>query len=501
MKYLLAHDIGTSGNKATLFAEDGRLLDSNVYAYETRYFNGNWAEQDAEDWWKAVCISTKMLLKKTAVDPRDILCVSFSGQMMGCLCVDKTGTPLRRAIIWADQRAVRQSEKIGAVIPQKEFYRIVGHRNTASYGVQKLMWVKENEPEIYEKTYKVLNAKDYICFKLTGEYGTDYSDANSMACFDINRLEWSDEIIRAAGIQKDKLPDVHASTHVAGTIHRAAAYATGLTMGTPVVIGAGDGVAANVGAGSILPGRTYCCMGTSAWITTTTLQPAFDEEMRLVTWVHAIPGYYAPNGTMQMAGGALGWVKDTICRWETEKASCRGCSPYEFINAEVAESIPGANGITFLPYLLGERAPLWDPDIRGAFLGLGAENTREDILRSVMEGVIFNLDMILKILRQSTPIDEILAIGGGAKSDVWCQIMADIFGTVIKVPNLMEEAGSMGAAVIGGVGIGLYPDFGIADQMLKIRRCYQPDEEAAQYYGKIKPLFTQYYNALRNINR
>lgn len=499
MKYLLAHDLGTSGDKASLFTEEGTLLGSKVAPYQVYYFNRNWAEQDAGDWWDAFCLSTRALIRECGIDAREIAAVSFSGQMMGCLCVDRKGTPLRRSIIWADSRAQKQADDISRHISQQDFYRIVGHRNIPSYGVQKLMWVRDNEPEIYAGTYKVLNAKDYITFKLTGSFLTDYSDANSMACFDINTFHWSERLIGCAGIDGDKLPQAVPSTHVAGGVARSASELTGLAAGTPVVVGAGDGVMANVGAGSITPGKTYSCMGTSAWITTTSERPIFDESMRTVTWCHAIPGLYAPNGTMQAAGASYSWLKDTVCRYETEEGKKHGTSPYQYIDRQAAESVPGSNGVIFLPYLMGERAPRWNPDAKGAFIGLKAETSRGDMLRSVLEGVTMNMAIILSALRKHVPIHEIVVIGGGAKGPVWRQIMADIYNTRIVVPALLEEAGAMGAAVTGGVGVGLYKDFTAIDSFLKISSTCEPDPENAARYGPVKELFDRCYELLEPV--
>lgn len=497
--YIIAHDLGTSGNKATLFSTEGKLIGSQVEPYDAHYFNGTWVEQNADDWWNAVCSSTKNLIRTTGIQPDEIAAVSFSGQMMGCLCVDCHGKPLRPSIIWADQRAVRQTAQIEEHIGQRDFYHIVGHRNTPSYGVQKLMWVRDNEPEIYEQTYKVLNAKDYIVFCLTGKFYTEYSDGNSMGCFDLCSLKWSEELISYAGIDGDKLPELKPSTYVAGGVTPEAALATGLAPGTPVVLGGGDGVTANVGTGSICPGKTYSCMGTSAWITTTTEKPIFDEEMRTVTWAHVIPGLYAPNGTMQTAGGAYSWLKNTICKMESYDAKLHGKSPYDYMNDQIAASPAGANGIIFLPYLLGERAPRWDVFAKGAFLGLKSENTRGDLLRSVLEGVTMNLDIILNILRQQVKIDEITVIGGGAKGHVWRQIMADIYNTRILVPTLLEEAGSMGAAVTGGVGVGIYKDFHAVDRFLEINSIHEPNQAAVDKYNQIKPVFDECYFALKDV--
>lgn len=498
-KYILAHDLGTSGNKATLFTVEGKLVASRVFAYDVHYFNGTWAEQDADDWWRAVCETSSSLIKQTDIDPGDIGAVSFSGQMMGCLCVDRQGKPLRKSIIWADQRALKQAKEIEQHISQKDFYHIVGHRNTASYGVQKLMWVKDNEPEIYEQTYKSLNAKDYIVFKLTGKMYTEYSDGNSMGCFDLLNFCWSEELIEYAGIDADKLPELKPSTFVAGGVTAEAAAATGLAEGTPVVLGGGDGVAGNIGTGSILPGKTYCCMGTSAWITTTTDRPVFDEEMRTVTWAHIVPGLYAPNGTMQSAGGSYSWLKNTIARMESYDAKVNGTSPYEYMNQQIAESPVGSNGIIFLPYLLGERAPRWDAEAKGAFIGLKSENTRGDLMRSVLEGVTMNLSIILDALKKQVEISEITVIGGGAKGEEWRQMMADIFGTKIMVPSLLEEAGSMGAAVTGGVGAGIYKDFTAIDRFLDVRSIHEPCTASTEAYRPVKELFDECYYALKHV--
>lgn len=307
-RYLLAHDLGTSGNKATLFSAEGALIQSVVYPYDTHYFNGTWVEQDAQDWWKAVCESTRELLKKTEIQADAIEAVSFSGQMMGCLCVDKNGIPLRPAIIWADQRATEQSAQIDEKINQYDYYRIVGHRNIASYGIQKFMWIRDHEREIYERTYKILNAKDYIVYCLTGKFCTDYSDANSCGFFDLKRLCWSEQLLEYAKIPIEKLPEIFPSSHIAGGITDIAARETGLAVGTPVVIGSGDGVAANVGAGSTEPGTAYCCVGTSAWIGV--LRRRNQYLMRRCGRLHGriwCRDYMHQMELMQYAGGSYNW--------------------------------------------------------------------------------------------------------------------------------------------------------------------------------------------------
>ncbi len=337
------------------------------------------------------------------VEASEIAVIAFSGQMMGCLCVDRDGRALRPAILYSDQRAVKECNSILQRIDAKEFYKTTGHRASASYSVEKLMWVKDHEPQVYAKTFKMLHAKDYLNFRLTGVMATEYSDASGTNVLDLNTLRWSEKIVRITGIDGEKLPLLKASTDVIGTLTLAAAKALGLPAGIPVAAGGGDGVCAGVGVGSVKPGITYNYLGSSSWIATTTKQPIYDEQMRTFVWAHAVPGYVHPCGTMQTAGGAYAWLKNEICTMEKAAAPERGGNPYELINKEIEKSPPGANGIVFLPYLLGERTPRWNPDAKGALLGLTLEHTRADVLRAVMEGITLNLSIILDIFRDADP--------------------------------------------------------------------------------------------------
>ncbi len=496
-RYLLAHDVGTSGNKATLFTVAGELVGSKTDPYDTRYFNHNWAEQNPNDWWKAVCHSTQELVQN--IDVSEIAAVSFSGQMMGCLCVDKDGIPLRDAIIYCDQRAQKECQDILKQIEPKDFYKIVGHRANESYSLEKLMWIKNNEPEVYKKTYKMLHAKDYIVFKHTGNMMTDHSDASGTNAFDLNTFSWSEKIIDIAGIDGELLPELKKSIDVAGTVTAKAAQETGLKEGTPVVVGGGDGSCAGIGVGCIKTGLAYNYLGSSSWIALMVDKPVYDEKMRVMNWAHTIPYALQPSGTMQTAGASYNWLKNEICTLEVKEAGERGVSPYELINETIAQSVPGANGILFLPYLLGERTPRWNADAKGAFIGLNLSHKRADVLRAVMEGITYNLEIILSIFRQHVEIDTITAIGGGAKGDIWRQMMADIYNAKILKPNYLEEATSMGAAIIGGVGVGAFQDFNVVDRFIKIESEQAPNEENRRQYLKMMPIFDDCYYALENI--
>ena len=492
--YLLAHDLGTSGNKATLFTIDGALVKSVTVPYGTHYFNTNWAEQDPEDWWKAVCGSTQELMH--GVDGKAIAAICFSGHMMGCLCVDARGVPLRPAILYCDQRGVKEEAEILSKIPARDFYAITGHRASASYSAAKLMWVKNNEPGLYARTAKMLHAKDYMNFRLTGVMASEYSDASGTNLLDLSALRWSEKLVAITGIDGEKLPELHPSTDVIGELTAEAARALGLPAGIPVVAGGGDGVCAAVGVGSVKPGVTYNYLGSSSWIATTSEKPIFDEQMRTFVWAHAVPGMVHPCGTMQTAGGSYAWLKNEICTAEKEKAAATGESPYELINAQIAGSPPGANGLVFLPYLLGERTPRWNPDAKGALIGLTLSHTRADVLRAVMEGVTLNLSIILDIFRRQLPITSITVIGGGAKGQVWRRIMADVYQAEIVKPNYLEEATSMGAAIIGGVGCGAFKSFDVADRFVKVTDRVRPDPALAAVYKKAKDLLNDSYDAL-----
>ncbi len=499
VKYLLAHDLGTSGNKATLFDTDGRLVKSVVHAYGTHYFNANWAEQNPRDWWRAVCESTRGILD--GIEPERVVCVCFSGQMMGCVCVDEQGEALRDAIIWADQRAQAEAGEIARHISPERFYRISGHRNSASYGLQKLMWVKNHEPEIYARTYKILNAKDYIVGRLTGKILSEYTDATGTTALDINTLEWSKEIVDASGIDGAKLPQLEASTFSPGGVTAAAAKLTGLKEGTPVVMGGGDGPCAALGAGVISEGRCYSYVGSSAWISMGTRAPVFDDDMRTFNWVHSVPGIIMPCGTMQSAGGSYSWLKREICRIEAQTAQQTGEDIYEIINREIEASAPGANGILFLPYLLGERSPRWNPDAQGAFVGLKMESRREDMLRAVMEGVTYNMRIILDIFRQHMDLGDIVVIGGGAKGATWRQMMADIYEARIMKPVMLEEATSMGAAVTGGVGVGVFSGFDAIERFIRIDQVHEPNPDTQAAYRRTLGLFDECYRTLEPFYR
>ncbi len=493
-QYILAHDLGTSGNKATLYDTDGNLIKSVTYSYELIIGEKNVAEQRPEDWWLAVCKGTKELL--SAVNAKDVCAVSFSGQMMGCVCVDDRGAPLRNALIWADMRSTEQEARLRQIIDDKSFYNITGHRLSSSYSITKLMWVRDNEPDIYARTYRMLNAKDYIIYKLTGNFVTEFSDASSTCLLDLNTMSWSQTLLSASGLDREKMPTILSSVDIAGNVTREAASLTGLCEGTPVVCGGGDGCCAAVGTGVVKEGIANCCLGTSSWISIATRKPVFDKGMTTFNFAHIVPGHIMPCGTMQTGGGSLSWAVESLFADANGNLVDKGAI-YNAVNREVNASPIGANKLLFLPYLMGERSPRWNTKARGSLVGLTMAHGRGDILRAIMEGVGYNLDIILQAFKESGAfIDDITLLGGGARNESWQQILCDIFALDVKVPYDLESSTSMGAAITAGVGVGVFDSFDVTDKFVKISNVRTPNRENSHAYNEMKLLFEDTYRQL-----
>jgi xylulokinase len=393
-------------------------------------------------------------------------------------------------------RGVKQAEFMMSELGMESVYKTTGHRISPSYSAAKLLWVKDNEPEIYSRTYKVLHAKDFIIHRLTGRFVTDYSDASGMNIFDIYKKDWSEPILNALKLDAGKLPELHPSTDIAGKVTSAAAAATGLLEGTPVVIGGGDGCCAATGAGAVEEGKTYNVVGSSSWIAMATIEPIMDKDMKTFNWVHLDPALYSPCGTMQTAGYSVNWLKNTLCDLEVLQAGEKGVSPYKLIDERISLSPPGANNLIYLPYLLGERSPRWNPDAKGAFIGLKMTSNKNDILRSVLEGVGYNLRVILEAFEKEVPVNEVIVIGGGAKGSVWLQILADIWQKKLLIPEFLEEATSMGAAVCGGVGVGAFEDFKVINRFNAVRKEIKPQVEYKEAYDRLYGIFNKAYEAL-----
>ncbi len=493
-KYLIAHDLGTSGNKASLFSVEGELVCSYTQGYEVDFFDENKAEQNPDEWYEAVKIATEKVME--GIDKEDVLAMSFSSQMQACVVVDKKGKPLRRAMIWADLRAQKQADQLEERIGFERMYQITGHRVSPSYSIEKLMWIKENEPEIYQKTHKMLLAKDYVIQRLTGEFVTDYSEASGTNALDLKELRWSKEILEAAEIDREKMPELHASTDVIGSLKKEMAEELGLSETTAIVCGGGDGPCSALGAACIEEGKLFMTLGTSAWIGGTTKDVFLDEKKVIFCFAHVIPGKYMPCATMQAAGSSYNYIKDALCDGQIKEAKELGGSPFDLMNQLVKETKPGANGLVFLPYMLGERSPRWNSNTSGSFFGIKMEHTKGHYLRAVLEGVAMNMELILRSYREYLEVNDLVLSGGGAKGREFVEILSEVLEVTLHKLDKVETATSIAAAVIAGVGIGVFEDFKEIKRFVEVEESIIPTKEFTETYNKNKEVFDKAYECL-----
>ena len=500
-KYVIAYDLGTGGLKASLHDASGTTLAFLVCEYPTLYYKEVFHEQRPEDWWQAICRSTRLLLDKVKeqnICKEQICALAISGHSLVGIPMDREGRPLVGQVpIWSDGRAKEQARRFFETHDYNAWYETTGNGDPpACYTLFKIMWMRENQPEIYEKTAYILGSKDYINFRLCGTLATDPSDASGTNAYDLNRWQWSEEIIEAAGLDLSLFPEVRSSIDVIGEVTNEAARETGLLAGTPVICGGGDGSCAGVGVGCVAPGSAYNYLGSSSWVALTVEKPIVDEQRRTMNWAHVVPGMLHPSGTMQTAGASYNWMVQQLCLFEQEEARIRKGNVYELIDEQILSSPIGANKLLFLPYMLGERTPRWNVDAKGAFIGLTLGHTHGDMLRAVMEGITLNLGFIVNIFRKHVPIDQVTVIGGCAQNPVWRQMMADIYQAEIRVPNYLEEATSMGAAILAGIGAGVFKDFSVIDRFVRIEQTVQPIQENVKKYEAWMPVFDKAYHAL-----
>lgn len=486
---IIAHDLGTTGDKATLVDDDGRLVASVTMAYPVDFGPGGKAEQDPEDWWGAVCRATRRLLEQTETPAGDVAVVTFSGQMMGAVLVDDDNRSLRPAVIWADTRATEQADELVRRVGMESGYAITGHRLNATYTLPKIAWLRHNEPEVFARATAVLLPKDYLVARLTGVRATDPSDASGTNAYDQRAGTWSAELLEAAGVPASLLPEIVPSTTVVGTVTSDAARATGLAVGTPVVIGGGDGPMAALGAGIVdADSGAYAYLGSSSWVSVASSAPVLDPEMRSMTFNHVVPGAFVPTATMQAGGASLQWITDVLAPGEADR--------YERL-LEAAEVEAATDGLFFLPHLLGERSPYWNPRARAAFVGLQVHHGRGHLVRAVLEGVAFNLLSGLRAFTDAgVPVTGVDAIGGAAHAELLLRVFADVWGVPVSSRDLVDEATSVGAAVVGGVGVGIFADFEVARTMSRTTSRREPDPERAARYAQAHPVFTDAYRRL-----
>jgi xylulokinase len=485
---IVAHDLGTTGDKASLHTDDGGLVASVTVRYPTTFAAGGVAEQDPADWWHAVCAATRRLLSTTGTRPADVAAVGFSAQMMGAILLDAAYEPVRPAMIWADHRSTEQADRLNETVGARHAYRTLGHRVHPTYSLTKILWVREHEPEVFARTRHVCLAKDFVVRRMTGQLLTDGSDASSTNAYDQRAGKWSAELLAAAALSEDLFPQIVPSSTVAGGLLAAPAAELGLPPGTPVVLGGGDGPLAALGVGVLDPSDgAYVYLGSSSWVSVSAREPLLDPRMRTMTFDHVVPGRYVPTATMQAGGASLDWVAEVLRPSVSE--------PLPSLLAAAADA--DTSGLYFLPHLLGERSPHWNAAAAGAFLGLARHHGPAELTRAVLEGVAFNLATCVAAFREAgQPVQRVDAVGGGAASDLWLQILADVWGATVRRRTIVEEANSLGAAVTTAVGVGLVDDFTVARSLSRVCAEFAPNPDRHADYQRRHAKFTDAYRRL-----
>jgi len=498
MKFLIGIDVGTSGTKTVLFDENGTVVSSATEEYPLYQPHNGWAEQEPSDWWNACVATLKKVLTDSKIKPDDIAGIGFSGQMHGLVLLDENGESLRKSIIWCDGRTADECAEITKRVGGSRLVELTANQALTSFTAGNILWVRNHEPEVYKRCRHILLPKDYVRYKLTGKIGMEVSDASGMNMLDIRTRVWSGEVLKALDIDPGLMPEVREASDIAGHITSEAAALTGLAEGTPVVYGSGDNAAAAIGTGVVEKGKAFITIGTSGVLYAHTDNVAIDAGGRVNTFCTAVPNSWVVFGCTLSAGMSLQWLRNNFFLPEMKVAEGLGQDPYEIMTAQ-AERVPiGANRLLFLPYLMGERSPILDPNARAVFFGLSAIHNKYDMLRSVMEGVIYAQRQCLDIHRDmGIEFNEIYATGGGGTSQLWRQMIADIFELpVITIQN--REGPALGAAILAGVGTGLFPSIPEAcKKIIKQNAPQLPIPENSQKYTPYYKLFCDIYPGMK----
>jgi len=499
MPLLLGLDIGTTGTRALLVDEGGRVVASAVSEYPLYTPQPQWAEQDPADWWQATIEATRAALARAGVSGEEVGGVGLSGQMHGVVLLDEHDEVLRPSIIWCDQRSQPQCDWITARVGAQRLIELTCNPALTGFSAPKLLWIRDNEPRTYERGRKFLLPKDYIRFKLTGEYASEVSDASGTTLFDVRQRRWSDEVLNALGVARDLLPNVYESPVVSGKVSVSAAKATGLAPGTPVVGGGGDQAAGAVGNGVVETGVLSSTIGSSGVLFAFTDEPVLDPKGRMQSFCHAVPGKWHVMGVTQGAGLSLRWFRDNFGEAEMLVSNLTGVDPYVLLDREAEQAPVGCEGLLFLPYLMGERAPHLDPDAKGVFFGLTARHTRLHMIRAIFEGVAYSLRDSLEIIRgeMAIAVQQVRASGGGGRSALWRQIQADVFNTEMVTINVAEGP-AYGVALLAGVGTGVWGSVEEACRAtIEVVQYIPPIAENVAIYERFYAIYRALYAALK----
>lgn len=498
MKYLIGIDIGTSATKTVLFDENCQVVRSSSQEYPLYQPQNGWAEQEPLDWYGAVLKTVKDVVRTSGVPAADIKGIGLSGQMHGLVMLNEKNEVIRPAIIWCDQRTGKECEEITRRVGKERLIEITANPALTGFTASKILWVRNHEAENYRACRHILLPKDYVRFRMTGDYATEVSDASGMQLLDVPNRCWSQEILEKLEIDEALLPKVYESPEVTGHITAEFAERTGLTVDTVVVGGAGDNAAAAVGTGIVEDGRAFTTIGTSGVVFAHTSAPRIDPQGRVHTFCCAVPGCWHVMGVTQAAGLSLKWFRDNLAEKYKDEAVLKKVDAYDLINEDVAKVSIGSHRLLYLPYLMGERTPHLNPECRGVFFGLSAIHTKADMLRAVMEGVSYSLADCFGILKEMhVDVNEMMACGGGGKSRIWRQMLADMYNCEVKTIKA-QEGPALGVAILAGVGAGIFRDVPSAcRQFIEQDTWCQPEPAAHAYYEKGHRLYQKLYVQLK----
>lgn len=499
MIYTLGVDIGTSGTKTILVDTNGEVLQSESIAYPMHQPQNGYAEQDPADWYNAVIDTVRTVVGKSTLDPHDIKGIGLSGQMHGLVMLDENDEVIRPAILWCDGRTGEQCNEITDLVGEKELMEITANPAIASFTAAKIMWIKKHEPENYAKCAKIMLPKDYIRYKLTGVFATDVSDASGMQLLDIKNRCWSDEVLSKLNINKELLGKVYESPEITGNLTAEAAVKMGLMVDTILVGGASDNAAAAVGTGVVEDNKAFTTIGTSGVLYAHISQMKIDMKGRVHTFCSAVPGEWLVMGVTQGAGLSIKWFRDTLCDTEMAMAVRQNVESYYLMDYMASKVEIGANKLIYLPYLMGERTPHLDTNARAVFFGLSAMHTKAHMIRAVLEGVCYSLNDCKQVLNEmDVSCNDMMMCGGGAKSKLWRQMLADVYGFDIYTPKSNEGA-ALGVAILALVGVGAYETVQQACQVIvqkdKQTACNAENSEKFKAFYK---LFSKLYANLKD---
>ncbi|MBN8198915.1 MULTISPECIES: gluconokinase [Bacillaceae] len=496
-KYVIGTDIGTTSTKSVLFDHNGKVLGKYTIEYPLHTPNPSTAEQDPEEIFQAVLGTLRGCIKESNVRAEDITCVSFSSAMHSVIAVDADGVPLTNSITWADNRSAKWAEKIKKEMNGHEIYLRTGTPIHPMSPLSKILWLKNEQEEIFKRTSKFISIKEYVFHKLFSEYIVDYSIASATGMFNLKKLDWDKEAVESAGITAEKLSKPVPTTYSVRGMKEEFRKLTGLSLDTPFVVGASDGVLSNLGVNAIDPGVVAVTIGTSGAIRAVTDKPVTDPKGRIFCYA-LTEKHWVIGGPVNNGGMLFRWVRDEFAASEVETAKRLGIDPYDVLTKIASGVAPGSDGLIFHPYMTGERAPLWNANARGSFFGLSLHHKKEHMIRSVLEGVIYNLYTVLLALEELTGEPKrIQATGGFARSDLWRQMMADIFNQEVVVPESYESS-CLGAAILGLYALGVVEDLNVVSDMVGATFSHQPKEEDAKVYRELMPIYIRLSRLFEN---